>query len=97
MRTTKGAPVATPSAGTRRIHEVIRDGCDRCHSGHGTYAGSRRFVHARLPTDVARACAACHEGGRPKDAIHAAASAGAAECTPCNGTSAWKPATFEHE
>ena len=94
VRTTKGEPIAGPSARTRRVHEVIRVGCDRCHPGHATRAGSRRFEHALLPADVAAGCAACHADERPKDAIHAA---GAAECTPCHGTSGWKPATFEHE
>jgi NAD-dependent SIR2 family protein deacetylase len=97
VRTTKEQLVARRSARTRRIHEVIRAGCDRCHSGHGPRAGSRRFAHFPLPTAVAAGCAACHADERPKDAFHAAGSAGAAECTPCHGTSAWKPATFEHE
>lgn len=93
VRTTKGEPLARPKERTRRIHEALRAGCDRCHSEHGGRLGARRFAHALLPAEVAAGCTACHAGERPKDELHAAA---AAECGACHGVSAWKPASFDH-
>jgi len=94
VRTAKGEPLANPSPRTRRIHEALRGDCDRCHVEHGGRLGTRRFAHDLLPADVAAGCAACHAEDRPKDELHAAASAA---CAPCHGTSAWKPAAFDHE
>ena len=94
VKTTRGEPLSRPDGRTRRIHEALRDGCDRCHSEHGSRAGLRRFAHDLLPAEVAAGCAACHASDRPKDALHAAA---AGECRACHRPSAWKPASFDHE
>lgn len=97
LRSTKGAALPKPNPRTQRIHQVVAGECDRCHAEHGFRFGpgaTRRFTHELLPGDVAAGCSACHSGEKPKDAIHAAA---AAECSPCHGTNAWKPATFDHD
>lgn len=93
-RTTRGEPLVPPKERARRIHEALRDGCDRCHQEHGGRAGARRFAHELLPAAVVAGCVTCHVSERPKDALHAAA---AGECGACHRVSAWKPASFDHE
>jgi hypothetical protein len=96
LRTVGGVAVA----GNERVpfHQSLTEGsCVSCHTDHagpnsdGTLG---EFEHGLLLASAVAACADCHEGQRPGDAIHTSVKGG---CTPCHQTQAWKPATFDHE
>jgi hypothetical protein len=96
LRTVNGA--ALPAGERVLFHQSLREGsCAACHTDHEgpdsreTVAG---FAHGLLMASALEACDDCHERQRPGDMIHASVEAG---CVPCHQTTAWTPATFEHE
>lgn len=96
LRTVSGEPLH----GLRGIpfHRSLReDPCAACHTDHegpDSSGTQTRFAHEFLIPSIWEACAACHEQQRPGDAIHAGADSG---CGACHLSTAWRPATFEHE
>ncbi len=71
--------------------------CSACHVIHATERARRtpvKFQHDFLNPDLRKGCSACHSGQRPRDSLHLQVTA---QCSTCHSTSAWRPATFEHD
>jgi hypothetical protein len=72
------------------------DRCIACHTDHPrprlTRNLVRSFDHALLTPAVQPRCAACHTP--PKDNFHRGV---VPTCSQCHSTTAWKPATFDHD
>jgi len=94
-----GRPGVAPAAraelaGMHRSFESVA--CGACHTDHAGVdpaAATGRFSHDALSGGLRGRCAACHAPKRPADAIHQGAGD---DCAACHGTSAWKPATYDH-
>ncbi len=77
------------------LHEKAGPGCGECHD-------TRRWEPAefdhdrwlRADTERSGSCAACHKPDRPEDLLHREAKNA---CSDCHGTTAWKPADFDHD
>jgi hypothetical protein len=89
---------ALPAGDRIPFHQNLRESsCAACHTDHagpdanGTLEG---FEHGLLMASAVETCSDCHERQRPGDAIHTSVKAG---CTPCHQTTAWIPASFDHE
>lgn len=97
LRTTQGVPVAARATIRASFHQaLIEQDCMACHSDH---AGPRLnprsrqpFAHELLQPQTRDACATCHAA--PRDRLHRQPDA---VCSQCHATTAWKPATFEHD
>jgi hypothetical protein len=94
--TTLGAPV-TPASGRPAFHaSLASQDCMACHTDHPrprlTRNLVRSFDHALLTPAVQPRCAACHTP--PKDNFHRGV---VPTCSQCHSTTAWKPATFDHD
>ncbi len=97
LRSVAGAALAKPRQRSNLVHRVVSGRCVGCHSEHAGLSREKaaaRFRHDALPPDLKGACGSCHAQQRPPDVLHATL---AANCTPCHTTTAWKPATFDHE
>lgn len=77
------------------LHEKSGPGCGECHDTRRWEPAE--FDHDRwLSADTERSgsCAACHKPDRPEDLLHREAKNA---CSDCHGTTAWKPADFDHD
>ncbi len=69
--------------------------CTSCHAGHLTReitSATPRFDHTMLSAGMRNECASCHRP--PKDDMHLSMGT---QCADCHRTSAWSPATFDHQ
>lgn len=96
VRTTKGVAVAQPTLKMSFHQELTEQNCMACHSDHAgpklTQGSRKPFSHTLLRASTRERCGTCHAA--PKDALHRTLTDG---CAQCHKTSAWKPATFEHD
>jgi predicted CXXCH cytochrome family protein len=96
FRTVSG--VALPGSERASFHQALREGaCAACHTDHAgpdAEGTLRQFEHGLLLVSVVEVCTGCHEKQRPGDTLHTGVKAG---CGPCHQTSAWTPASFDHE
>lgn len=97
VRLAGGAPAPSPRESVAALHRRLGEAeCAACHAEHaGRLEGgpAARFEHSLLPDDIRAACADCHGGRRPADALHAGAGDG---CAACHAVTGWRPATFDH-
>lgn len=83
--------IATPKSSR---HIVTNDPCEICHSNTITFLGAK-FNHGTVPPGT---CTTCHNGvvstGRP--ANHNAGNKLTQSCDQCHRTTAWLPASWNH-
>ena len=95
LRTTKGAPVATPRAKLAFHQQLSTQNCLACHTGHQGSAlalvNSKSFSHDLLLPEVRSQCETCHTP--PDTTVHRGMSA---NCGQCHSEQGWKPAKFDH-
>lgn len=94
-RTTKGAPIAWSRIPP--FHEaLLQQDCMACHTDHPRPRLTRNltlaFDHQLLKPDLRARCATCHTP--PKDDLHRGVTG---SCAQCHATTAWKPASFDHD
>lgn len=96
LRTTKGQPIPKSSRKPPFHQALAEPDCMACHSDHPKAPLSRaagiRFDHALLKADLRARCQSCHTA--PRDELHVGKPS---LCSTCHQTSAWKPATFNHD
>lgn len=85
---------AGPSRKTMFHQQLTEQDCIACHTDHkgrAAKASIRTFSHDLLSAEAG----ACHECHAPaKDRLHAKLID---NCDACHGTTAWKPASFDHK
>lgn len=104
LRTTQGVPIRTVVAGRANplkmsFHqELMEQDCMACHSDHAgpklTQRSRKPFSHELLREATRNSCASCHAA--PDNNLHRRAGA-SADCAQCHTSTAWKPATFDHD
>lgn len=96
LRTTKGVPIATGTIKGSFHQGLIEQDCMACHSDHQgpklTKLSRKPFAHVLLKEAVRDRCSSCHAA--PKDTMHRSLTA---ECGQCHLSTAWKPATLDHD
>lgn len=96
LKTTKGVPIATGTIKASFHRDLIEQDCMACHSDHQgpklTQRSRKPFAHELLKETVRGRCASCHAA--PKDTLHRDLKA---ECGQCHQSTAWKPATLDHD
>lgn len=96
--TTTGALLAVSEKPRVLFHQSLSNtDCSACHVIHATERARRtpvKFQHDLLNPDFRNGCIACHGVQRPRDSLHQQVTA---QCSACHSTSAWRPATFEHD
>ncbi len=96
LKTTAGAPIVARATKAAFHQDLIEQDCMACHSDHQGPKLSKRsrkpFSHALLNQPVQQRCAFCHTA--PKDTMHRDLKV---ECSQCHQTTAWTPATFDHD
>ena len=94
--TTKGKMIAVPDRKVAFHQHLSEQNCLACHSDHTgpklTGHGQKPFSHSLLAADVRMQCDSCH--AKPKDEFHTGIEG---NCQQCHSSSAWKPATFDHD
>jgi hypothetical protein len=91
VRTVAGQRLPARAAHVPFHQQLARPDCMACHGGHSGATGVQ-FEHGLLAPQSRGDCAACHAA--PADDLHRAI---AGRCGDCHATTAWKPATFDHE
>lgn len=100
VRFTDGRPRVPAVPRTALVHKALAGAGSQCDSCHGEHSGASRatagmrFTHDVLPGAIRGDCLSCHADQRPNDAIHANRDT---TCSACHGSSAWKPATIDHD
>ena len=96
LRTTKGAPVASPRAKVALHQQLSTQNCLACHTGHQGSApalvSSKSFSHDLLLPAARAKCETCHTP--PDTTVHRGMSA---NCGQCHSPQGWKPAKVDHE
>jgi hypothetical protein len=106
VRTTKGVLIAAPSVAgktpqnaprkTAFHQELSEQNCMACHSDHAgpklTQHSRKPFSHQLLRAETRDRCESCHRA--PTDTLHRQIQG---NCTQCHSSTAWKPASFEHD
>lgn len=106
VRTTKGVLIAAPSVAgktpmtarrkTAFHQELTEQNCMACHSDHAgptlTQHSRKPFSHQLLRAETRDRCESCHRA--PNDTLHSQIKD---ECAHCHSSTAWKPASFEHD
>jgi hypothetical protein len=106
VRTTKGVLIAAPSVAgktpmtalrkTAFHQELTEQNCMACHSDHAgptlTQHSRKPFSHQLLRAETRDRCESCHRA--PTDTLHRQIQG---NCTQCHSSTAWKPASFEHD
>jgi hypothetical protein len=90
-------PAATRPALAGMHVEFGTGSCLDCHTDHAgadPAGATLSFSHQRLSPALLARCTGCHEGNRPADELHRQVGG---ECASCHTTTAWTPATFEHQ
>lgn len=95
LRTTAGTVIAGEQKNVAFHQGLVTADCIACHSDHRgvqAFKPISRFSHDLVAADTRQQCAACHT--RPGDALHAGIDG---TCAQCHSTTAWQPATFDHD
>lgn len=97
LRTTRGAPVPARKTIRASFHQaLIEQDCMACHTDHqGPRLNQRSrqpFAHELLQPKTREQCASCHAA--PQDRLHRQPNL---VCSQCHSTTAWTPATFDHD
>lgn len=90
-----------PSPRTTMLRDLHRsraaDDCADCHAlhvGHDPARATHAFRHEALEASARAACGTCHDAHQPQDDLHRSVGR---DCGSCHTTTAWRPATFDHE
>lgn len=101
LRTTKGLEIKSVSSTRtsqrkKSFHQdLIEQNCMACHSDHAgpklTQQSRKPFSHALLRQEIRNNCDTCHKA--PVNSMHLQTRD---NCSQCHTSTAWKPATFDH-
>lgn len=96
LKTTQGVLISSGALKGSFHQSLIEQDCMACHSDHQgprlTQHSRKPFSHGLLKAAVRDSCSSCHAA--PKDGVHRDLNR---ECGQCHQSTAWKPATFEHD
>jgi hypothetical protein len=92
-----GQPLQGQRSSVQGLHQRFAEesctGCHREHTGRLENRVAAGFTHDRMPRELQRDCAVCHQSDTPGDDLHRALGT---TCNSCHRVEGWLPATFDH-